>query len=298
MQKIVDKVTLNYLYHHLSIRPVLFFIQLIGCFLMIGCAQRLPESQATAAAETRIELGFEYLSIGELALANTNFERALQLDKKNIYSLLGLAITAENNNNSELARKYYLEAFELAPENRILLNNYGAFLCRLGQYTQADSLFKKANNSNVDDLTFGQQQIESQSECRTDNLGRNEYNSNVEPNIDSNIKTSIEPNIEKINFNDIDAKNYTDGQLIGEQLLSDEISIYPKKISAKQVYPEKKLTYCLPLLDLKCLASATEITVLSDEEKIEKIIADRLSGYFSYSTEYEERIRHEKYYRT
>jgi type IV pilus assembly protein PilF len=50
----------------------------------------------------------------------------------------------ESTGNREQARKHYMKALDLAPGRGDVLNNYGTFLCRSGDYKNAIQHFLKA----------------------------------------------------------------------------------------------------------------------------------------------------------
>ncbi len=50
------------------------------------------------------------------------------------------------------AQQHYRRALKLAPQNGYVLNNYGAFLCGLGQYDAAQRQFSRAIADSADGL--------------------------------------------------------------------------------------------------------------------------------------------------
>jgi type IV pilus assembly protein PilF len=52
----------------------------------------------------------------------------------------------EKTGEMDKAQIYYQKAMSLAPKSGAQLNNYGAFLCRRSQYTEAEGYFLKAVN--------------------------------------------------------------------------------------------------------------------------------------------------------
>ncbi|ENC6731296.1 type IV pilus biogenesis/stability protein PilW [Vibrio navarrensis] len=125
------------------------FISLLSFALLTGCVT-ITEGQVTNnadpidMAESRIALGLGYLDNGAMVKAYDNLQQALnhapdyyraQLSMAHYYELVG-----ENGKAQDLYRK----AARQHPKNGNVLNNYGTFLCKQGDYTQADKLFNQA----------------------------------------------------------------------------------------------------------------------------------------------------------
>ncbi|MEJ4045195.1 type IV pilus biogenesis/stability protein PilW [Erwinia sp. SLM-02] len=109
--------------------------------LLAGCqsAQRND-----ALVETRLQLGLAYLARGELDAAQRNLQRALAMAPNDYRTQLAEARFQQQVGDNTLAAEYYHRALTLAPQNGYVLNNYGAFLCRLGQYDAAQRYFIQA----------------------------------------------------------------------------------------------------------------------------------------------------------
>jgi type IV pilus assembly protein PilF len=55
-----------------------------------------------------------------------------------------MAVLFERIDRSKFAEKHYQRAVELDPEDGSTNNNFGAYLCRLGRYDEADTYFQRA----------------------------------------------------------------------------------------------------------------------------------------------------------
>ena len=114
--------------------------------LLAGCSGSAPEKEAqvSEAGQTRLQLGLEYLQQGDMDAARQNLEKALDAAPQDYRTQLGMALYAQRNGENAEAEQRYRQALKLAPGNGTVLNNYGAFLCGLGQYVPAQQQFSAA----------------------------------------------------------------------------------------------------------------------------------------------------------
>lgn len=102
------------------------------------------ETNATEAARTRIALGLRYLRNGDTSQAKYNLERAKKHAPKLGEVYYALAYYYQTVGELELAETAYEDALDYAPHDGSTMNNYGAFLCRGGRYQEAERLFLAA----------------------------------------------------------------------------------------------------------------------------------------------------------
>jgi type IV pilus assembly protein PilF len=95
-------------------------------------------------AEINTRLGIGYLERGQLQIAMEKLQLALQHDPDHVPAHLTLALIHEQIGDEQNARRHYRQAARLAPNDGGTQNAYGAFLCRLGQYAEADQRFMTA----------------------------------------------------------------------------------------------------------------------------------------------------------
>jgi len=118
--------------------------------LLAACASTpssRPKGEPTAAqsaAQTNIKLGQAYMQQGQLELALDKLQKAISLDPKSSEAHTVLAVLLERIGRLEQAGRHYALAVQYAPEDGSALNNQGAFLCRTGNYAEADALFQRA----------------------------------------------------------------------------------------------------------------------------------------------------------
>ncbi len=116
-------------------------------FLITACTS----PPGPAAGEIRLQLGLQYLAIGEYTAAERNLRRAVNASPDDYRPLLGLARLYQTQGHDAVAGVWYTRAEKLAPENGYVLNNYGAFLCALRQYDKAQSRFLLATLATTGD---------------------------------------------------------------------------------------------------------------------------------------------------
>ncbi|ACT05988.1 type IV pilus biogenesis/stability protein PilW [Dickeya chrysanthemi Ech1591] len=112
--------------------------------LLVGCAQSSSQSSSPAAAQTRLQLGLEYLARNHLDAARENLQKAEQLAPDDYRIQLGMALYEQRIGENQAAEKRYRRLLRQAPANGGVMNNYGAFLCGLGQYVTAQQQFAAA----------------------------------------------------------------------------------------------------------------------------------------------------------
>jgi len=126
----------------------LILLALSSCKYIIGSAIDAPKPDNMKAAETNVNLGLGYLEQGQLPRAKNKFLKAISLAPKKAMSHAALAYFYEKVGDYSEAEKEYKASLYYANKNEMgaLHNNYGAFLCRQGNYLAADKQFEVALN--------------------------------------------------------------------------------------------------------------------------------------------------------
>lgn len=119
-------------------------IALTGCVTVTETAGNATQSDPTEMAEARIALGLGYLENGSMIKARENLEKALQHAPDYYRSQLSMAHYYEAVGENDSARKMYRTALSKHPKNGNVLNNFGTFLCKQGEYDTADQYFRRA----------------------------------------------------------------------------------------------------------------------------------------------------------
>lgn len=134
----------------LKARYLLFFS---ACLLVQACAhnkenekQNLRKPDLGKAASYNVQLGLGYLKQGDVPRAKKKLLTALEQEPKSPDANSAMAYYLEQIKEPKQAKKYYLKALSLAANGGAQLNNYGAFLCRQGDYANAEHYFLKAAN--------------------------------------------------------------------------------------------------------------------------------------------------------
>lgn len=96
------------------------------------------------AAAFNVQLGLGYLKQGDRARAKKKLLNALKQEPLSPDVNAALAYYFEQSSEMDEAKKYYLKAISLSSNGGAQLNNYGAFLCRQGDYKKADTYFMNA----------------------------------------------------------------------------------------------------------------------------------------------------------
>ncbi|EGR1071739.1 TPA: type IV pilus biogenesis/stability protein PilW [Vibrio cholerae] len=119
-------------------------IALAGCVTVTETAGNATQSDPTEMAEARIALGLGYLENGSMIKARENLEKALQHAPDYYRSQLSMAHYYEAVGENDSAQKMYRTALSEHPKNGNVLNNFGTFLCKQGEYDTADQYFRRA----------------------------------------------------------------------------------------------------------------------------------------------------------
>lgn len=120
-----------------------------GLLISAGCVtvtkiDDMTKEEEIRAAEARISLGLSYLNAGDMIKARENLELAAQYAPNYYRSQTSLAYYYQQVQETALAEKAYKRALRSSPKNGNVLNNYGVFLCKNGEYEKAQQKFSQA----------------------------------------------------------------------------------------------------------------------------------------------------------
>lgn len=130
-------------------------IVVISAFVLSGCVSEStyvgsdrPVQQRqvnnTEAARTRMSLGLNYLQRGENAQAIYNLERARVMAPQLPEVYNALAYYYQSVGENQQAEAAYQQALAREDNNADTYNNYGAFLCQIEKYDEAERLLLAA----------------------------------------------------------------------------------------------------------------------------------------------------------
>lgn len=134
---------------HFIKKPLTFTIApliLIGCVTVDSNPKPKIVTTDQQRAESRIALGLGYLEQGNMVQAKENLELALQHSPGYYRAQISLAHYYEQVGEDEIASSWYARSLREHPTNGNVLNNYGVFLCKQGEFKRADDFFNRAIN--------------------------------------------------------------------------------------------------------------------------------------------------------
>ncbi len=102
------------------------------------------------AAKTRVSLGLTYLKNGNFSQAKFNLDKALEFAPRSGEANYAMAFYYQQVDEVERAETYYQSAINYSRNDPDVLNSYGAFLCKQGQFEKSKSYFLRA----VDDKSY------------------------------------------------------------------------------------------------------------------------------------------------
>lgn len=143
-----------------QVKILFSFLFLIIVLLITGCSVSSPAERPDdriefvnreKASQARLALGLAYLEQGNLRLAYSNLQKAVNHSPENYQTHLAIALYEQRVGEYDKARESYRRALALAPDDSVTLNHYGVFLCNEGQYIKAHEQFELAlNHANYD----------------------------------------------------------------------------------------------------------------------------------------------------
>lgn len=123
-------------------------VAVVVAWVLTACATSgntvKTDSAARRAAETNTELGRQYIARGDYEIALDKLKRAVAHDKTYAPAHTVLAYLYERIGDDKMAAKEYREAFKYDPDDGGVNNNYGAFLCAEGKWSEAERYFERA----------------------------------------------------------------------------------------------------------------------------------------------------------
>jgi len=119
-----------------------FFLLLIIAFFIGGCASqqsedRYDQTDKQKAVESNTSLGLEYMNRGQYEVALGKLKKAIREDPDYAPAQTVLAVLYERIGEQDLAGKHYKLAYEAAPKDGDVNNNYGVYLCKNGSPNKA-----------------------------------------------------------------------------------------------------------------------------------------------------------------
>jgi len=104
----------------------------------------VPSGAENSPADLYIALAAEYSRLGQPEAALKNAEKAITADKRNFGGFYMLALVYQKIGETALAEENFKRALELAPRNPDLRDAYGSFYCTQRRYPEAQAQYAKA----------------------------------------------------------------------------------------------------------------------------------------------------------
>lgn len=131
--------------------PIRFLLVSIIAVLIVGCASQQEqdpynETDSQKAVESNTALGLEYMNRGQYEVALGKLKKAVREDPDYAPAQTVLAVLYERIGEQDLAGKHYKLAYQAAPKDGDVNNNYGVYLCKTGDQDKAIQHFLTAVN--------------------------------------------------------------------------------------------------------------------------------------------------------
>ncbi|EGQ8156047.1 type IV pilus biogenesis/stability protein PilW [Vibrio alginolyticus] len=117
---------------------------LVGCVTVKEDGSPVVKADPVAMAESRIALGLGYLDGGNMIRAHDNLQQALNHAPQYYRAQLSMAHYYETVGEDIKAEQMYKRSLSQHTKNGNVLNNYGTFLCKRGDFEKADQMFNRA----------------------------------------------------------------------------------------------------------------------------------------------------------
>jgi type IV pilus assembly protein PilF len=121
-----------------------FLFLLFISYFLLSCSstpkssnEKMSENQNIETAKINTQLGIAYLDQGNVFRAKQKLLLALDEAPQIPETWYSMAYFYETTGNNKLANKYYLKSVEIAPKRGDVQNNYGTYLCRVGDYKES-----------------------------------------------------------------------------------------------------------------------------------------------------------------
>lgn len=127
---------------------LILLVSLLAIALFVsGCVTQDVSVKSKEASEYNAQLGAKYLRRGELDLAKSKLEKALEQDEKNATAHAFYGQLQHRVANNDAADYHFKKAIQLEPEEAEHRNTYGVYLCNVKDYDGAIAEFEAAANN-------------------------------------------------------------------------------------------------------------------------------------------------------
>jgi len=130
-----------------------FFILLLTTSLLAGCTSAgrngylQSNTDTNEIAKTNLNLGIEYMRIGNYEKALEKLNKAYDADRNYYSTHNAYGLLYERLGKPAEAERHFKRAIALNNNDSRSKNNYGLFLCQSGRYDEAEEIFLSAANN-------------------------------------------------------------------------------------------------------------------------------------------------------
>ncbi|MEA5445427.1 type IV pilus biogenesis/stability protein PilW [Gammaproteobacteria bacterium AB-CW1] len=124
-------------------------VLVLAAMFLAACAggQSRADTDDQEAALSHLQLGIHYMRQGRLNMAKEKMEESLRFDNRNAMAHATIALLYEQIEDQRMAQRHYRRALRLDGDDPAIRNTYGTYLCRQGEYREAEEeLVKAARN--------------------------------------------------------------------------------------------------------------------------------------------------------
>jgi len=129
-------------------RAALGAMAAVAAVILAACVTKsstpLHMANQKEAAADNVQLGIQYMNQGDLNLAKTKLDRALEEDPGNANVHSARAMLFERMNQLGKADEEFRSALKLAPHDPDVINNYAVYLCQNGRTDDGVKRFLEA----------------------------------------------------------------------------------------------------------------------------------------------------------
>lgn len=127
---------------------IMIFSLLVACAQSGGSNKRYQDTDSQNAPENspamlNVKMGVAYYERNDYDIALEKFKRALAHNPKLAIAHSAIATVYTSMNAQVDAARHYKLSVKYAPNDPVILNNYGTFLCQTGEYLEAVEYYKK-----------------------------------------------------------------------------------------------------------------------------------------------------------
>ncbi len=123
---------------------ITLWLALMGWFPASNAVESEGDRALRDRVRVQVQLGLGYMRSGRKELAQSNLDRAVAIAPNSPSAHAAMAVFKEYLGDYEAAETHFRKAISLSPSRAGVRNDYGNYLCRRGQYADADNQFRSA----------------------------------------------------------------------------------------------------------------------------------------------------------